>query len=87
MKLLTKSIAISTLILAIAGPASAMVSPNLAHDVRSAAGANSNVHVTIDGDTVTLTGYAEDSYAVAQAVSAAEGDGVAKVVNHLFRSN
>ncbi len=86
MKFITKTAAATALIVAFVAPASAMVSPNLAQDVRSAAGANSNVHVSVDGDIVTLTGYAEDSYAVAQAGAAAKADGV-QVINNLFRTN
>ncbi len=87
MKFITKTIATSALVLALTGTASAMVSPNLSQDVRSAAGANSNVQVLVDGDTVTLTGYVEDSYALSQAMRAADADGVDKVINNLLRTN
>jgi len=87
MKFIAQSIAASALILAIAAPASAMVSPQLKQDVLSAAGANSNVHVFVNGDTVTLTGYVEDSYALAKAEQAAHAEGVNKVISNLFRSN
>ncbi len=87
MKLFTNTIAATTLVLAITGTASAMVSPDLAQDVKFAAGANSNINVLIDGDTVTLTGYVEDFHALAKAEQAASGAGVDKVINNLIRSN
>ncbi len=87
MKLITKTIAMSALLVAFAGPASAMVSSSLSHDVRSAAGANSNINVIVDGDKVTLTGYAEDLYAVAKAEAAAKNAGADLIVNNIFRTN
>jgi len=87
MKLFTKSIAATALILAIAAPASAMVSPQLKQDIISAAGSGSNINVIVDGDTVTLTGYVEDAYALSQAMQAADREGVSKVINNLFRTN
>ncbi len=87
MKLMTKTLATSALLIAFAAPASAMVSSSLSQDVRSAVGSNSNVSVIIDGDKVTLTGYAEDSYAIAQAEIAAKGAGASEVVNNIFRTN
>jgi len=87
MKFIAKSIAASALILAIAAPASAMVSPQLKQDVLSAAGSSSNVNVFVDGDTVTLTGYVEDAYTLSQVMRAANGEGVSKVINNVFRTN
>jgi len=87
MKFITKAIAATALTLAIAAPASAMVSPQLKQDILSAAGTGSNVQVFIDGDTVTLTGYVEDSYALAQVAHAADAQGVSKVINNVFRTN
>jgi len=87
MKFITKSIAATALVLAISAPAYAMVSPQLKQDVISAAGSGSNIHVFVEGDTVTLTGYVEDAYALSQAMQAADGEGVNKVINNLFRTN
>ena len=85
MKFISQTIAASVLVFA--GSASAMVSPDLAREVRSAAGANSNVRVCIEGDTVTLSGYAEDLYAVGLAESAARSAGAVKVINRIGRTN
>jgi len=87
MKLFTKSIAATALVLAIAAPASAMVSPQLKQDIVSAAGSNSNVQVLVDGATVTVTGYVEDSYALSQVLQAADADGVDRVISNVFRTN
>lgn len=86
MKFSTQTIATAALILAIAAPASAMVSPNLKQDVISAAGAGGQVNVLVDGDTVTLTGYVEDAFALQAIEQAASSDGI-EVINNVFRSN
>jgi len=86
MKFIAKSIAASALILAIAAPASAMVSPQLKQDILAAAGSASNVNVFVEGDTVTLTGYVEDAYALSQVTQAANGEGVNRVINNVFRT-
>ena len=66
MKALTKTIAASALIFAIAGPASVAVSDNIGQEVKQVAGSGSNVFVNVDGNTVTLTGYVEDTFALQQ---------------------
>jgi len=86
MKTLLKTISASALVLAIAAPASAMVSPNIKQDVLFAAGSNSNVSVIVEGDTVTLTGYVEDAYARTLVAQAAKADGV-RVINNVFHTN
>jgi len=86
MKFITKSIAATALVFAIAAPASAMVSPNLKNDVLAAAGSNSNVNVFIDGSTVTLTGYVEDAYALTAIERVAKAEGVDRVINNVFRT-
>jgi len=87
MKLITKLFATSALVLAIAAPASAMVSPQLKQDVLAAAGSGSNINVIIDGSTVTLTGYVEDTHALSRIQQAAKGEGVDRVISNVFRSN
>jgi len=87
MKLFSKLIATSALVLAIAAPASAAVSQTLKIDVLSAAGEGSNVNVVIDGDTVTLTGYVENALDLAAIERAALTNGAEKVINNVFRTN
>jgi len=87
MKFIAKSIAATALVLSIAAPASAMVSPQLKQDILSAAGSSSNVQVFVDGSTVTLTGYVEDAYALNKVMQAAEDAGADRVINNVFRSN
>jgi len=87
MKFITKSIAATALVFAIAAPASAMISPNLKQDILAAAGSNSNVQVAIDGDTVKLTGYVEDSYSLAAIERTAKAEGVDRVISNVFRTN
>lgn len=87
MKISIQALATAAFVLAIAGPASAMVSPDLKADVISAAGANGQVNVLVDGSTVTLTGYVEDAYALNAIAQAADVEGVDRVINNVFRSN
>ena len=86
MNTLKKSIAASALIFAIAGPASAAVSSDISKDVNLAAGSGANVLVDVDGNTVTLTGYVEDTYALQQIETAAKENGATEVNNFVFRS-
>jgi len=88
MKLITKTFIAATVAVMAVAPASAMVSQSLQGDVLSAVGANGNVQVQVIGDTVTLTGYAEDNYAV-QAVErvAASQEGVNRVINNVLKAN
>jgi len=88
MKLFTKVLFASALTVAVTAPAAAAVSPSLQQDVYRAAGSNSNVRVQVSGDTVTLSGYAEDSYAVLAVERAARSaDGVGRVINNVFKTN
>jgi len=87
MKLIAKTIAATALVLTIAAPATAMVSPELKQNIISAAGSASNVQVFVDGSTVTLTGYVEDAYALNQVLQAAEGSGADRVISNVFRTN
>jgi len=88
MKLTTKTLIASALFAMATAPASAIVSKDLKADVLSALGSGSNVRVHVVGDTVTLSGYAEDSYSVAAAGRAALAtEGVERVVNNVFKTN
>jgi len=88
MKFLNQAIIATALFTAAAAPASAMVSSSIQGDVISAVGANSNVRVQVTGNTVTLSGYAEDAYAILAAErAAANAEGVDRVINNLFRTN
>ena len=86
MKTLTKTIAASALIFAIAGPASAAVSSDIGKDVNLAAGSGANVRVDVEGSTVTLNGYVEDTFALQQIETAAKENGADEVINNVFRS-
>lgn len=86
MKILLNTFAATALIFAIAAPASAAVSADIAQEVRAAAGYASNVRVDVDGDTVTLTGYVEDTYSLQAIESAAKRDGATTVINNVLRS-
>ena len=86
MKTLINSVAASALILAFAAPASAAVSADIAQDVRAAAGYASNVRVNVDGDTVILTGYVEDTFSLQAIESAAKREGATTVINNVLRS-
>ena len=86
MQTLTKAIASTALIFAIAAPASAAVSSNVAQSVQAAAGYASNVRVNVEGDTVILTGYVDDTYSLQAIESAAKRNGATNVVNNVLRS-
>ena len=81
MKNFTKMITASALIFAIAAPATAAVSPNLNRDVQFAAGANSAVITTVQGDTVTLRGHVEDQLVFRAIEKAAKDNGAKTVIN------
>ena len=82
MKTLINTIAATALIATFSAPAFASV----ANDVRSAAAANGNINVLVDGDTVTLTGYVEDSHSKFLAESVATKEGF-DVENYLLTSD
>ena len=82
MKTLIKTIAATALIATFTAPAFASV----ADEVRAHTGTNGNVRVTVDGDTVTLTGFVEDASAKYRAESIAAKDGF-DVQNYLLISD
>ena len=87
MKILSKSIAASTLFFALSAPALAAISQcDIERDVRNAAGSSSNVRVSVNGDTVTLTGFVEDSFSLQRIAVAARKGGATKVNNLVQRS-
>lgn len=94
MKALTNITAVLSLILSVvalvmtvAAPASAAVDLRISEAVRSAAGHGSSVIVQVDGDTVILSGFVEDSDAVTAIEEAAESVGAETVVNNVFAIN
>jgi len=72
-----------------AGPASAMVSSDdLNRDISSVLGGGSNVTASVNGDTVTLSGYFADAGDKNNALRAAKkGAGIDRVINLAFQSN
>lgn len=86
MNTVIKAIATATVIAAFAAPATAAVSSDISRDVKSAAGSGSNVRVNVNGDTVTLTGYVEDTYALQRIETAAKNNGATSVQNYVLRS-
>ena len=81
IKTLAAAIALSALV---AGPASAMVSKgDLSRDILSTLSSDSNVTVSVAGDTVTLQGYFADAGDQNRALQAAmNAEGVERVINH-----
>lgn len=86
MKISTHVITAAALIFAMAAPVSANVSSDISRDIRIAAGSGSNVRINVEGETVTLTGYVEDTYALQAIEAAALKGGATKVNNHVIRS-
>ncbi len=82
MKTLIKTIAASALIATFASPAFAAI----ADDVRAVAGTNGNINVQVNGDTVTLTGFVEDTYSRQLAEQEANSQGF-DVENYLILSD
>jgi len=82
MKTLLNTIAITALVATFSTPAFASIS----QDIRSAAGTNGNIRVRINGDTITLSGFVEDSFARSKAERIAKNAGF-KVQNCLLLSN
>jgi len=84
IKTFAAAIALTALV---AGPASAMVpQSDLNRSIHAALGADSNIFVSVQGDTVTLTGYFADAGAKARALQAANAS-FDKVINHATQSN
>lgn len=79
MKTLTKSMIAAALVASFSAPAFSAVSD----DIRRLAGTNGNIKVHVRGDTVTLTGYVEDSYARQKATNTAKQQGY-QVNNYLI---
>lgn len=86
MKTFTKAIAATAVIFAMAAPASAAVSADIGNSIRAAAGTGSNVRVNVDGDTVILNGYVEDSYSRLAIERVAKDRGAENVINNVVRS-
>lgn len=80
----SKIFAASVLMLTFASPAFAGVDLDVSQAVRSVAGANSNVRVDVEGNTVILTGYVADSRALLAIEQAAEQNGMDTVINNVF---
>ena len=90
MKTSIKSIAASIALTALmAGPAAAMVfKGDVTQDVLSAAGAGSNVFVSVEDDVATLTGYFESSSDRYSAIQAAKANvGIDRVIDLTSVSN
>ena len=87
MNLLTKFSTTAALIFAITAPAQARISPDLVENVRSAAGANSNISVVVLGGTVTMFGYVEDFDDLQAIEQAAKDNGAEEVLNGVQTTN
>ena len=89
MKTSIKTIAASIALTALmAGPASAMVSVGtIAQEVQGAAGAGSNIFVSVDGDVATLTGRFEGASDRNSAIQAAKANGIERVIDLTSVSN
>lgn len=87
MKSLTKSIAAVALILAISAPAFAKIDPNIVENVRSAAGANSNISVVVLGGTVSMFGYVEGNEELQAIEKVAKNNGAVEVLNGVLTTN
>lgn len=81
MKTINQLFTASALALLVAGSASAAIYPDLERDVRSAAGANSNVLTSIEGDTVILRGFVANKSAYLAIEQAARDNGAEIVIN------
>ena len=62
------------------------LNPKIGFHISLAAGSGSNVRTHIKGDTVTLWGYVEDTYALAAIERTARNNGATKVYNYVLRS-
>lgn len=87
MKTLSKTIAATALIFAMAAPASASVSEDVYFGVRVASGPDSDVSVAVDGSTVTMTGTVRDAQALEAIEAAARQEGATEVNNLVIFSD
>lgn len=90
MKFITKTLAASALVIAIAAPAIAAPVSSVSdfrRDIRTAAGPSSNVTVVIRGDTVTLYGFVEGSQDLNRVNQVARKSGYTDIRNSIVRSD
>ena len=86
MKNLTKLVSTGLIALMVVGPVTAApVWSDVSLNVQLAAGAEGNVYVNLNGDTVTLSGFV-DNYYTSNAVirAASKTEGVDRVINNMF---
>ena len=83
MNTFTKIVTASAFLLAIAAPASAIVSPEIGKDIRAAAGGNSSISVRVNGESVTVYGVVTDGTAIQKIEQAALDNGAESVNNYV----
>lgn len=82
MKTLINTIAVTALVGSFAAPSFA----NVEQEVQAIAATNGNIRVQVLDDTVTLTGYVDDTYSRQLAERTAKQEGY-KVENYLLLNN
>ena len=84
MRFLTQLSLASTLAFVLSTPALAVLMSELAQYVQAAAGRDSNINVQIDGETVSLRGYAENEDVARRLEEVARKNGATNVNNHIY---
>ena len=91
MKIVTRTLGLLVLMLAVAGPASAFTAKKsrIILDITLAAGANSSIFVRVNEkkQSINVRGYAEDLYAVNAVTRTANSFGAEKVTVHVGRQS
>ena len=87
MRIIPNAIAVLTLTLAVIAPTSAEISQKITADVQAAAGANSNVKVSIDGNTAILHGYVKDQNSLEKIEQAARRNGAKTVLIRVLKTH
>ena len=87
MTLISKRVVTAALLLAMATPASAMLTKAQCLSIYSAAGSNSGIVVSVRGNTVTVSGFVEHHFEVEAIRRAAIETGIENVVMRVFTEN
>lgn len=82
MKTVIKTIAVTALVSSFAAPSFATVD----QEIQAIAATNGSINVLVDGNTVTLTGFVDDTYSRQLAERTAKQEGY-EVENYLILNN
>ena len=87
MKINFKTVAAAALILTTAAPVAALTDAELRQKIQRAAGPNSNVSISINGDTLTVYGFVQDVYSRNRVSRAVQSGDYTDIRNSVVQTN